>query len=267
VSPATSNGGAPAYGADDYDLESAEVRMKRRPAWQSYDEMAATGTYGALLNQAGEIAVPPDGLKEAAYCESVLGTRKRVLDIGCGPGFPLVFLAGCVDELFGLDASPAMVAQAKRNIAALELRNVLLVRGEAEAMPFPESYFDGFAACGSLSSVSDPQAVLAEIRRTASPGALIASLEQDFRRQVAGGVPRVEHWLRHDRGTLRLQVVRYSAAPYRIRTERYVLDRASSFAQQLLADPKLQERDRTPANDTRSQGYPGRGHRGCFLRR
>jgi len=220
--------------------------MRRRPAWHSYDEMAATGTYGALLNEAGEIGVPPDGLKEAAYLESVLGGRRRVLDVGCGPGFPLVFLARCVDEIFGLDASPAMLAQAKHNVAALKLRNVFLVRGEAEEMPFPDNYYDGVAACGSLSSVSNPEVILAEIRRTACPGALVGSLEQDVRGRMAQGVPRVEHCLRCDRGTFRLQVVHYSASPYRIRTERYVLDRASSFAQQLLADPRLQGADRLP---------------------
>jgi len=220
--------------------------MKRRPAWQSYDEMAATGTYGPLLNEAGEIAVPPDGLKEAAFFESVLGGRRRILDVGCGPGFPLVFLARCADEVFGLDASPAMLAQAQHNVAALKLRNVFLVRGDAEHMPFPEDHFDGFAACGSLSSVSNPEVILAEIRRTASPGALVGSLEQDFRSQVAAGVPRVEHCLRRDRGTFRLQVVHYLASPYRIRTERYVLDQRSSFIQGFLADPKLQETNRLP---------------------
>jgi ubiquinone/menaquinone biosynthesis C-methylase UbiE len=202
--------------------------------------MAATGAYGSLLDAAGKIAIPSDGLKEAAYFESTLGGRHRVLDIGCGPGFPLVFLARCVAEICGLDASPAMLAEAERNVAALGLTNVTLIRSDARRMPFPDNHFDGFAACGSLSSISDPTAVLAEVRRTATPGALVVSLEWDFRGQSAKGLPRTERWLRRDRGVLRLEAVHYCTSPHRIRTERYTLDPVSGFVQRLSADPRWQ---------------------------
>ncbi|HUT74707.1 MAG TPA: methyltransferase domain-containing protein [Armatimonadota bacterium] len=213
--------------------------MRQVPPWVGYDRMAATGEYGALVNAAGELALSSDGQNEAAFFRSVLRGRNAVLDVGCGPGFPLVVLAHCVTSPCGLDAAPAMLALARATIAALGVRNATLVRGMAEALPFADNAFDGFAVCGTLGSVPDPAPVVRELARVAAAGAVVASIGQDFRHRLSAGKPRGETWLRCDRRGLALQVVRYLTDPYRIWYERHVLDPASDFAQQLLADPEL----------------------------
>lgn len=218
--------------------------MRTRPAWESYDWMARAGRYDALLNDAGEIALAPDGQREATFFTATLAGRKLVLDVGCGPGFPLVLVAPRVGVAVGLDISPGMLARAAVNATILGLGNVFLIRGVGEALPFPDRTFDGLAACGSLGSIADPSCVLSEMARVAVPGAVTVSIEQDFRYRLSEGAPRVERCLRRDLRPLVLQVVHYLTDPYRIRTERYELHANTRFGQQLLGDSSLRQQER-----------------------
>jgi len=213
--------------------------MREIPTWQAYDRIAASGEYGELVNEAGELTLSPDGRREADFFRSALEGRKRVLDVGCGPGFPLIMLTDCVTTLYGVDASPAMLAAARRNVAALGMRSVVLLRALGEQLPFLNGVFDGFAICGTLGSLPEPAAVLSELARVGAPGAMLASIEQDYRRRLAPGAPRVERWLCTQAGALWLRVVRYLTDPYRIRDERYVLYPASDFGRRVLGDPEL----------------------------
>jgi SAM-dependent methyltransferase len=218
--------------------------MRQIFPWQAYDRLAAAGDYGLLLNENEELALSADGENEAAFFRAALQGRRRVLDVGCGPGFPLIVLAEGVTAVYGVDASPAMLALARRNVAVLRIPNAVLVRGLIEALPFAEGVFDGFAVCGTLGSVPDPAAVLSELARVAAPGAVVASLEQDFRARLEAGVPREVRWLRRDGEGLTLQVVRYLTDPYRLRDERYMLDPANGFCHRFEANLRLARKER-----------------------
>jgi len=217
--------------------------------------MAADGEYGTLLNEAGKLALSADGEKKAVFFRAALNAQRRVLDVGCGPGFPLVVLAECVTMSCGVDASPAMLDLARQNVSALRIKNAVLVRGMVESLPFADSAFDGFAVCGTLGSVPEPAAVLSELARVATSGAVVASVEQDFRARLGGGTPREFRWLRQDGGALTLQIVRYMACPYRIRDERYTLNAASDFCQRLLANLELSQTKPT-ATDLSPEDLP-----------
>lgn len=41
-----------------------------------------------------------------------VGTRARALGVGCGPGSLTLLLAGCVDQIVGIDAGQEMLAEA-----------------------------------------------------------------------------------------------------------------------------------------------------------
>jgi 2-polyprenyl-3-methyl-5-hydroxy-6-metoxy-1,4-benzoquinol methylase len=56
---------------------------------------------------------------EGDFFRSALTGRKKVLDVGCGPGVPLTGLAGSVESLCGIDISPAMLRVARESIAVL----------------------------------------------------------------------------------------------------------------------------------------------------
>gem|GEM_PF-5923185 len=87
----------------------------------------------------------------------------RVLDVGCGTGVQCVMLHALGCRTTGLDASPAMLARARRQSPA----GVAYVRSDASGMPFADTAFD--AAIISLALHENKPAVrtaiLKEMRR------------------------------------------------------------------------------------------------------
>lgn len=61
-----------------------------------------------------------------------------ILDVGCGTGELLKYYKGYPCHLFGIDASPAMLAAARRKLG----EDVKLLLGNATGMPFGDEFFD-----------------------------------------------------------------------------------------------------------------------------
>lgn len=115
----------------------------------------------------------------AGLCE--LRPGQRVLDVGCGAGSTASFLsrdwgATCV----GLDNSATLIAE-----AAARDSTVGWVVGRAQAIPFPDCYFDAvFSEC-FLSTQDDPAEALREIRRVLRPGGRLAVTDLYLRKPEA----------------------------------------------------------------------------------
>jgi len=91
----------------------------------------------------------------------------RVLDVGCGTGtmLELYRAAGC--QLWGLDASPAMLRVARHRLGdAAEL-----CHGDAASMPYEDEFFDWVVLTLMLHelSVAPRAAILAEVARVVAP--------------------------------------------------------------------------------------------------
>jgi demethylmenaquinone methyltransferase / 2-methoxy-6-polyprenyl-1,4-benzoquinol methylase len=102
------------------------------------------------------------------------GPRATVLDVATGTGavaLELLTQKGCT--VVGLDQSPEMLAEARRRLP----RQVKLVEGRAEKLPFPNAAFDGLTFTYLFRYVDDPAAVLRELVRVVRPGGTIAGLE------------------------------------------------------------------------------------------
>jgi demethylmenaquinone methyltransferase/2-methoxy-6-polyprenyl-1,4-benzoquinol methylase len=102
------------------------------------------------------------------------GPRDTVLDVATGTGAvarELVAQKGCT--VVGVDQSPEMLTEARKRVP----RDVTLVEGHAEKLPFPDAAFDALTFTYLLRYVSDPAATLEELTRVVRPGGTIAGLE------------------------------------------------------------------------------------------
>jgi ubiquinone/menaquinone biosynthesis C-methylase UbiE len=239
--------------------------VRRIPIWHHYERIAARGDLsGVSATPVDEdVEGPREPDLEGDFFRSALTGRKRVLDVGCGPGVPLVGLAGCVDSLCGIDISPAMLRAAREGVAVRDLENAWLVRGSAEQLPFADRSFDGLAVSGTLESVDNVDAALLELARVAEPGAVVASLEWDIRGQLCDGQPGTERWLGRRSGSLYLQVRHVLAEPYRVRDERYLLNPDSEFGRRLSDSQPLEEGERV-ASELKPDDVPAEAVLDCY---
>ena len=119
-----------------------------------------------------------------------------VLDLACGHGnFTVEFArrVGPTGLVVGLDIAASMLARAAARVAREGLDNVLLVRGDALALPFTDAAFAKLNCSGGLHQLPDLARALAELARVAKPGANFAA--SGFARTGAAE-DGVRDWLR-----------------------------------------------------------------------
>lgn len=104
--------------------------------------------------------------------------KSRVVDVGTGTGFVAAGLAGRAATVTGIDNSPAMLAVAARNLAALGVDNVGLAEGELGNLPLPNDSVDAAVANMVLHHVPDPARMLAEMARVVRPGGTVAITDE-----------------------------------------------------------------------------------------
>jgi len=96
-----------------------------------------------------------------------------VLDIGSGSGTDVLYAllkAGPTGKVYGLDITPAMIAKARGNIAAMGATNVEILEGDATKIPLPDASVDVVTSNGVLNLVPDKAAAFREIYRVLKPG-------------------------------------------------------------------------------------------------
>lgn len=101
-----------------------------------------------------------------------------VLDVACGHGNFTVELARRVGPeglVVGLDISAAMLARAAARVRRAGLANVLLVRGDALALPFADGAFAKANCSGGLHQMPDLGRALGEMARVTARGGRFAA--------------------------------------------------------------------------------------------
>ena len=75
---------------------------------------------------------------------AAVGSRDRVLDVGCGTGQTTreAARAAAAGSALGVDVSATMLDQARAISAADGIGNVMFERGDAQVHPFPRAHFD-----------------------------------------------------------------------------------------------------------------------------
>jgi SAM-dependent methyltransferase len=131
----------------------------------AYDTVAAD--YADLL-ATGLDAKPLDRAMLAAFAELVLADGGApVADLGCGPGRVAAHLHTLGVDAFGIDLSPAMVAEARRRHPGLRFEE-----GSLAALDLADGAVGGIVAWYSIIHTPPAHlpAVLAEFHRVLAPG-------------------------------------------------------------------------------------------------
>jgi SAM-dependent methyltransferase len=99
--------------------------------------------------------------------------HETTLDVACGPGSVVATFAPRVDRAVGLDATEAMLAQARKLAASRGLANVEFQRGDVYALPFAAESFDVVSCRFAFHHFEEPQAAFAEMLRVCRVGGRI----------------------------------------------------------------------------------------------
>lgn len=97
----------------------------------------------------------------------------KLLDVGCGNGFPLFELAHCLGpegQYTGIDAWKAAHERALAKKTVHELENVELVLGDAHELPWEAGTFDWVVSSIGVNNFSDPQQAIRECSRVIKSG-------------------------------------------------------------------------------------------------
>jgi len=110
----------------------------------------------------------------------------NVLDIGSGFGFPLIETAqrlGDSCRVYGIDPWKPAIERVMQKIYKLGLKNVEIIEGVAEELPFENGHFDLIISNNGINNVKDMTKVFSECRRVARKGAqflFIVNLDKTF---------------------------------------------------------------------------------------
>ncbi len=91
---------------------------------------------------------------------------QKLLDVACGPGQLLIPARPLNLQLYGIDLSENAIELAKKNLPEADLRS-----GNAESLPYPDTFFDHITCIGSLERIIHLDRALREQLRVAAPGA------------------------------------------------------------------------------------------------
>jgi len=114
----------------------------------------------------------PFGLRLLDTITLVAGMR--VLDIGCGLGFPLIEISqrlGSSGRVVGVDPWERAIERIRLKLRTYAIDNVEVVTAVAECLPFADQTFDLLVSNNGLNNVQELERALAECHRVARTGA------------------------------------------------------------------------------------------------
>jgi len=110
------------------------------------------------------------GYADAALALANLDPSCRVLDIACGPGTLALAAASRVHSVDAIDFAERMVEILRKSIDTNKLKNVKVVCGDGQALPYADDSFDAAFSMFGLMFFPDRRKGFSEIYRTLKPG-------------------------------------------------------------------------------------------------
>ncbi len=145
----------------------------------------------AYLPRGGERRARNEVLR---HLPNLSGTRLLDVAIGDGRNLPLL-TKDC--QIFGVDISSVLLTKCRQDYPD---RDIHLIVGQAESLPFPDATFDNLFSLGAINHVNDPGQALREMARVVKPGGTIVVADEvpDLpNRQIAHklGLHRIQRWI------------------------------------------------------------------------
>lgn len=118
----------------------------------------------------------------AGYLLGHLRAGQSLLDVGCGPGNLSIDLARRVapGRVLALDVAGDVLDEARARAAEAGIGTITFAVGDAYALNLPSGAFDVVHAHQVLQHVSDPVAVLCELRRVRADDGVVAVRDADY---------------------------------------------------------------------------------------
>ena len=144
--------------------------------------------------------------RERAFREKIvrlarLEPGESVVDVGCGTGTLAIAAkraVGAKGAVYGVDASPEMIARARKKAKRAGIE-VVLEQAIAEALPFPDGQFDCVMISMTLHHLPSEarRRCVREIRRVLKPGGRLLAVDLGGSGREARGL--ISHFHRHMR--------------------------------------------------------------------
>ena len=130
-----------------------------------------------FTRQAAEFAVAPelhnDEMLTLLVEAAAPGPAHTTLDVACGPGTIAVAMAKRARHATGLDATDAMLDQARALAAAQNITNIDWQKGDVYALPFADGNFNIVTCRFAFHHFTHPQLALDEMLRVCRPGGTV----------------------------------------------------------------------------------------------
>ncbi len=153
-------------------IVNAVKPVESTSAEQTYERLEKISGKLPVIDVAQNLTEEAHFVEEAQIRDfaATLGNREKILDAGCGDGWPILRLAQFFPSLTGIDASARRIAIASANAQRLGIKNVTFKKMSAMKMDFPDETFDGVVAAAAIEQTSDPYQALHEVFRVLKPG-------------------------------------------------------------------------------------------------
>lgn len=146
-------------------MERHDVKIQQRKHWDAV--AAGWDAQGDWIEQ--NFAPLTEWLRTAGCWRS----GSRVLDVGCGSGYPAISAAKAIGpsgRVVATDISPEMLAVAARRAQHAGVANIEFVEADAEELPVDAAAFDAVTNTYGLMFCPNPERAVGEMRRVLRPG-------------------------------------------------------------------------------------------------
>ncbi len=159
--------------------------------WVDYDTPFVRQRYNRLAKFFGFfewLFLLPPGIRSKAVSRLQLKSGSRVLEVGCGTGknlAPLIEAIGAEGQVYGVDLSEGMLAEANQLCVQREWRNVKLMRADATDYVLPEAV-DGAIFSLSYAVIPHHRDALRHAWKQLRPGGYLVIMDAKLPSGAAG---------------------------------------------------------------------------------